>query len=69
LIKAKQIILTPLAMAKINNFNIINDGTKRGGSLRVIFNNDIDRINEFVNEYLDFLNDHDISKLCEGGFL
>ena len=69
LIKAKQVILTPLAMAKINNFNTINDSTKRGGSLRTIFNNDIDRINEFVNDYIDSLNDHDIYKLCEGGFL
>jgi len=69
LIKAKQIILTPLAMAKINNFNTINDSTRHGGSLRIIFNNDIDRINEFVNDYMDSLNDHDIYKLCEGGFL
>jgi len=69
LIKAKQIILTPLAMAKINNFNIINDSTRHGGSLRIIFNNDVDRINEFVNDYMDSLNDHDIYKLCEGGFL
>ena len=69
LIKAKQIILTPLAMAKINNFNTINDSTKHGGSLRIIFNNDVDRINEFVNDYMDSLNDHDIYKLCEGGFL
>jgi len=69
LIKAKQIILTPLAMAKINNFNTINDSTRHGGSLRIIFNNDVDRINEFVNDYMDSLNDHDIYKLCEGGFL
>ena len=47
-------------MAKINNFNTINDSTKRGGSLRIILNNDIDRINEFVNDYIDYLNDHDI---------
>merc|ERR1712176_137367 len=63
------IILIPLAMAKINNFNTINDSTKHGGSLRIIFNNDVDRINEFVNDYMDSLNDHDIYKLCEGGFL
>ena len=56
-------------MAKINNFNTINDSTKHGGSLRIIFNNDVDRINEFVNDYMDSLNDHDIYKLCEGGFL
>jgi len=69
LIKAKQIVLTPLAMAKINNFNIINNATKRGGPLRIMFNSNKYRANEFVNEYIDSMNDHDILKLSEGGFL
>ena len=69
LIKAKQIVLTPLAMAKINNFNIINNATKRGGSLRILFNSNKYRVNEFINEYIDSMNDNDIFKLSEGGFL
>jgi len=69
LIKAKQIVLTPLAMAKINNYNIINNATKRGGSLRTLFYSRKYCVNEFINEYIDSMNDHDIFKLSEGGFL
>jgi len=73
LIKAKQIVLTPLALAKINNFNIINNATKRGGSLRIMFNNNKYRVNEFINEFSEIMNDHgsadQILRLFQGGFL
>ena len=73
LIKAKQIVLTPLALAKINNFNIINNATKRGGSLRIMFNNNKYRVNEFINEFSEVMNDHgsadQILRLFQGGFL